>query len=234
MAGRGQRFLEAGHTLPKPLIPVLGRPMYTWAVDSLPLSLARRLVFVCLEEHLRDHPLEADITTRYGQYDLSIVTVPDITEGQLCTVLAARELLGGNGLVVYNADTWSRTNLGGRLPDLQRDCDGVIGVFEAEGDHWSFARVDGDGRVLETAEKRRISPWATTGLYHFSDSDRFLPDADRMLADGDRVRGEFYVAPLYNRLIAAGADIRVDVAREVGAMGTPEELARFETTHGDG
>ena len=27
MAGRGSRFSKAGHALPKPLLPVLGRPM---------------------------------------------------------------------------------------------------------------------------------------------------------------------------------------------------------------
>ena len=52
MAGRGQRFVDAGYTVPKPMIPVLGRPMYAWAVESLPLALASRLVFVCLAEHL--------------------------------------------------------------------------------------------------------------------------------------------------------------------------------------
>lgn len=234
MAGHGSRFAEAGWELPKPLIPVLGRPMYAWATESLPLALATRLVFVCLDEHLRRHPLAEDIEARYAHLsaDVEIVGIPGVTEGQACTVLAARHLVDDDaGLLVYNADTWCRTDLERTLPGLTASCDGVIGVFEAPGDHWSFARTDEDGRVVETAEKRRISPWATTGLYHFSSGARFVAEVDRMVAEDDRTRGEFYIAPLYNRLIAAGADIRIDVALEVGAMGTPDELAEFEGRH---
>ncbi len=40
--------------------------------------------------------------------------------------------------------------------------------------------------------------------------------------------GEFYVAPVYNRLIAAGARIEIDPAEEVWALGTPEDLRYFE------
>jgi len=48
-----------------------------------------------------------------------------------------------------------------------------------------------------------------------------------MIADDDRTRGEFYVAPLYNRLIKAGADVRLDPASEVWVLGTPAELEQF-------
>ena len=40
MAGRGSRFSDVGHTVPKPMIDVKGKPMYAWAMDSLPLKLA--------------------------------------------------------------------------------------------------------------------------------------------------------------------------------------------------
>jgi hypothetical protein len=42
------------------------------------------------------------------------------------------------------------------------------------------------------------------------------------------VNGEFYIAPVYNYLIAASLDVRINVAEEVGVMGTPEDLRAFE------
>ena len=48
-----------------------------------------------------------------------------------------------------------------------------------------------------------------------------------MVADDDRARGEFYVAPLYNRLIAGGDVVAVDAATSVAALGTPDELVSF-------
>jgi hypothetical protein len=52
-----------------------------------------------------------------------------------------------------------------------------------------------------------------------------------MIAAGRRVNGEFYVAPVYNELIADGGRIGVvDVDADGPAMyglGTPEDLRRF-------
>ena len=228
MAGRGSRFADVGVRVPKPLIDVHGRPMYAWAMDSLPLALARRVIFVCLAEHLRDRALADDIRARYPAFDPQIVALEHVTEGQACTVLEAAAWIDSDEpLVIYNADTYCRTHLEARLRDGNVG-DGLIGVFRAPGEQWSFARTDHDGRVLETAEKRRISEWATTGMYHFARGRDFVRHAREMIAANVRERGEFYVAPVYNRLIAAGADIRIDVADEVWALGTPNELRDFE------
>jgi dTDP-glucose pyrophosphorylase len=232
MAGRGSRFAEVGYSVPKPLIDVRGRPMYAWATDSLPLALAKRLIFVCLAEHLEHRALADDIRERYGRFDPVIISLDHVTEGQACTVLLAREHIDNEDpLIIYNADTYCRTGLAGTLPTMPRTVDGILGVFRAPGDKWSFARVDEAGRVVETAEKRRISDWATTGLYHFTRGRDFVRAADAMIAANERERGEFYVAPVYNRLIAAGADIRIDVADEVWVLGTPEDLTHFETNY---
>lgn len=225
MAGRGARFVEAGYSLPKPLIPVRGRPMYSWAVDSIPTSVIGSLVFVGLREHLGAGGLEADIHERYDHLDPTIVAIGEVTGGQACSVLEARSHVDPTApLIVYNADTVCVTDLEETLARIGPEVSGVIGVFEAEGDHWSFVRTDERGHVLETAEKRRISGLATTGLYHFTRAGDFLDAADRMVADEDTVNGEYYIAPLYNRLLAAGGVVLTDRARSVVVLGTPEEL----------
>jgi dTDP-glucose pyrophosphorylase len=221
MAGRGSRFAQAGVRTPKPLIDVLGRPMYAWATDSLPLALASRLIFLCLREHLTGTDLERDIHARYGRLSPVIVPIDEVTEGQACTVLLARQWIDDDRhLVIFNADTWYRSTL---PPSVA----GLLGVFRAAGDRWSFARTDAKGRVVETAEKRRISDLACTGLYHFTRGSDFVRYAREMIRDDDRVNREFYVAPVYNRMIRDGLDIRVDVADEAWALGTPEDLEQF-------
>jgi UDP-N-acetylglucosamine diphosphorylase / glucose-1-phosphate thymidylyltransferase / UDP-N-acetylgalactosamine diphosphorylase / glucosamine-1-phosphate N-acetyltransferase / galactosamine-1-phosphate N-acetyltransferase len=232
MAGRGSRFAEVGFTAPKPLIDVRGKPMYAWAMDSLPLSLAHRVIFICLAEHLADRALEADIRERYAAFDPVIVPLDKVTEGQACTVLEARAWIDtGDPLIIYNADTYCRTLLAERLPTLPPSVAGLLSVFQAPGDKWSFARTDEHGRVVETAEKRRISDWATTGLYHFTRGRDFVKHAQAMIDANEREKNEFYVAPVYNRLIAAGLEIRLDVAEEVWVLGTPEDLADFEARY---
>lgn len=232
MAGRGSRFAQTGINTPKPLIDVMGRPMYAWATDSLPLSLASRLIFICLREHLEGTGLREEIESRYGRYDPVIVSLESVTEGQACTVLLASDLIdNARPLMIFNADTWCRTSLASTLPALPPSVAGLLGVFRAAGDRWSFARTDNVGRVVETAEKRRISDLACTGLYYFSRGSDFVRYTRDVIRDNDRVNGEFYVAPVYNRMIADGLDIRVDVADDVGVMGTPDDLAVFLKSH---
>jgi len=232
MAGHGHRFAREGFARPKPLIDVDGQPMYSIATRSLPLDLATRLVFVCLQEHLDRFELGTDIESRFADHPVTVCAVPDVTAGQLCTVLAAREALDPTcGLAIFNADTAVESaSLGPSLRRSERgedDVDGLIGVFRAAGDHWSFAQVDADGRVIRTAEKVRISDLATTGLYYFASTERFLACASRAVEADRTSGGEFYVAPLYNDYIADGATVRVVEAEHVWPMGTPSEL---ETT----
>ena len=56
MAGAGQRFADVGYTLPKPLIPVAGKPMIVRAAGSLPK--ADKWIFVCRAQHLLSAPVE--------------------------------------------------------------------------------------------------------------------------------------------------------------------------------
>lgn len=229
MAGRGSRFQTAGFDLPKPLIDVRGRPMYAWAMDSLPLELADRVIFICQQEHLDDRRLRADIESRYPGLNTSIIGIDYVTEGQACTVLLAKQFIDEDKpLLIYNADTYCRSDIGAVLGALPGDVGGVISVFEAPGDKWSFARLDESGDVVETAEKRRISNLATTGLYHFSSGAEFVAHTEAMVAADERERGEFYVAPVYNRLIRAGRRVVVNSAQEIWVLGTPEDLAHFE------
>lgn len=232
MAGRGSRFAEVGHRVPKPMIDVKGKPMYAWAMDSLPLALARNVIFICLEEHLKGFGLEEDIRKRYAQLNPVVIPLSKVTEGQACTVLEARAHIDRDEpLIIYNADTWCRTSLLTSLPLLPRSVSGVLGVFEAPGEKWSFARTDSAGRVVEVAEKKRISNLASTGLYHFTSGAEFVAEADAMIAANDRVNNEFYVAPVYNRMIAKGRELRVDVAHEVWVLGTPEDLSHFNANY---
>ena len=234
MAGRGSRFADVGYREPKPMIQVKGKPMYAWAMDSLPLKLARRVIFICLKEHLDGFGLEEDIRTRYAALDPVIVPLTKVTEGQACTVLEAREHINRDEpLIIYNADTWCRTSMDKSLPTLPKSVAGVLGVFEAPGDKWSFARTDATGRVVEVAEKKRISSHASTGLYHFTSGAEFVSEADAMIEGNQRVNNEFYVAPVYNRMIAKGRELRIDVAQEVWVLGTPEDLAHFHANYRD-
>ena len=56
MAGEGQRFLDAGYSMPKPLIDVNGLPMIIRAAKSLPK--ADQWIFLCKQDHIKNYNMD--------------------------------------------------------------------------------------------------------------------------------------------------------------------------------
>lgn len=234
MAGKGLRFSRAGFRRPKYMLEAGGRTLFEHSVLSLPLALADKTYFIALRDHERDFGLSAFIGAKLGpalagRWELALLDGP--TRGQAETVLKLRGAVPEDaGLGIYNIDTCFRSaGLAARLADPAARRDGVIGSFRLAGrdPKWSFARTGPDGLVLETAEKVQISDEALTGFYHFSRAGDFFSEAARAVAAGETSAGEYYVAPLYNRLIAAGRRFVLDRAEEMVPLGTPEDVAAF-------
>jgi dTDP-glucose pyrophosphorylase len=232
MAGRGSRLSDGFSAKPKPLIEVCGRPMFAWSLDSLAGVEYSEIIFIVLRDHEREFGLSQ--TVREFHADNShFVFLDQVTDGQLCTVLAARELIGGDDdLLITSCDTYVKSNLGREIRERGQHVRGLISVANLPGDKWSFAKVDSSGRVTEVAEKVRISDYASTGLYYFSNANEFIAEADCMIQRDERVRGEFYVIPAYQKYIDSGREIGISIANETWDMGTPDALAQAAVIFG--
>lgn len=231
IAGRGQRFVDAGYDVPKPLIPVHGRPMIDTVVRNIRPAVEHRFIFVALREHLdRLGMREALEEAAPGSI---VVPVDDVTEGAACTVLLARPHIDTEApLMLANSDQWVDTSIDAYLAAMDRHrADGLIMTMAADDPKWSFVGLDDQGFVTRVVEKQVISREATVGIYNFRRGSDFVRAADQMIHKNLRVNNEFYVAPVYNELIAAGARVCVyNVGREGDGMyglGIPTDLDHF-------
>lgn len=228
MAGHGARFSQAGWSVPKPLIEVDGQAMVLRAIAGLPKALAERWIFICLREHLEHQGLEKTLRAYAGDVPVEIIALSEITQGQACTVLTAKHLIESSvPLLIHNADTYFSSPLAETIIANRGKAGGIVTVFEDTDPRWSFVRIAESGQIIEVAEKRPISRWATVGMYYFEQGRDFVRLAERGIAENRRSGNEFYVGPLYNDLIAEGGIVIPDFATEVGCMGTPEDLAKF-------
>lgn len=230
MAGRGSRYADRGWNIPKPLIEVAGRPMVQWALESLSDLDCSQVIFILLQEHEDQYNVQAQLETS-TPYPTAFVFLDSITEGQLCTVLKASHLIDTQEDVLVMA---SDTLVIG--PQLANDIEntkaknwaGLISVADLPGDRWSFARLDEEGKVVEVAEKVRISDHASTGLYYFSRGKELVEKGSAMIERGEKTRGEYYVIPVYQKFIDTGKNIGISKAVAVWDMGTPEAKLAFE------
>ncbi len=227
MAGRGSRFSGSGYSQPKPLIPVDGTPMFAVALGSIAKLPVRKLIVITLEEH-DEHYDACQLIKKHSPYPTEIIRLKDVTEGQLCTVVAAKEHIRLNeDILIVSSDTIIISNLHEDILNKRPDCKGLISVANMPGERWSFAKTDSTGRVIEVAEKVRISDHASTGLYYFSNGIEFCDLADEILSKKEKTKGEYYVIPVYQKYINRGDFVGVSVATHMWDLGTPESLQHY-------
>ena len=216
MAGRGQRFKDAGYKEPKPLIDVCGQPMIQRVLSSL--DSKANYIFIVLKENI-------DQLKPYLKG--KIIEVSETTEGAACTALLAEKLITDDELIIANGDQYLNFDWNEFISNA-RKYDGCIMTFNSTNPHHSYAKAI-NGRVVEVAEKVVISDRASVGIYYFKHGKEFIWAAKEMISKNIRTNNEFYICPVYQQLIERGDNIgiwEIDV-KDKHMLGTPGELNIF-------
>lgn len=232
MGGLGSRFRKARYTVPKYMIEAKGRTLFEWSMISLEgyRDRADKFIFIAMKDENND--VEGFIKDRCFELNIidpKVILLDYLTDGQATTAMLAKKYWDkDHALLIYNIDTYVEA---GEMNSAELKGDGFIPCFQAEGDHWSFVRLDDAGRVVEIKEKKRISKYCTLGAYYFKTCALYEDLYNEYYKDENRelVNGEKYVAPLYDYLLSKGGEIYIsDVAPDkVHVLGTPEELNEF-------
>lgn len=234
MAGQGSRFSKAGFTVPKPLIPIHGSPMIQLVIANLRPACEHRFIFIAQKEHCLRYGLSKYL--RQWVADPEIVLLEEITQGAACTVLAAQQWINNDyPLMIANSDQYVDISIDQYLAEMaEKPWDGLIMTMKATDPKWSFAAIDSRGLVTQVAEKEAISTHATVGIYNFAQGKDFVAAANAMIKANHRVKGEFYVAPVYNWMIKEGKKIGIyEIGSEGQGMyglGVPGDLENFLST----
>ncbi|MFC3125975.1 NTP transferase domain-containing protein [Pseudoroseomonas globiformis] len=236
MAGAGQRFREAGHALPKPLIEVSGRAMAVQAATDLPAAPRSRFIL------RRDLPgVESIIAAlRDGISGTETTMLEKLTEGQASTCLAGMEgieldqplTIGAcdNG-VIFDAAAFDALMAEGG-PDVL--VWGVRGHPAAKRRPTSYGWIEAgvNGTITRVAVKEPLSNPAADpiviGAFTFRRARDFIAAAERMIARDARVNGEFYIDTCINDAVGLGLDCRLFEVSHYLGWGTPDELYTFE------
>lgn len=231
MGGLGSRFRKMGYTVPKYMIKAKGRTLFEWSMISLEgyKEQTDQYIFIALKDKACD--VEAFIRDKCGKLgfrNYQIIMLEVSTDGQATTAaMAARYWNPEHALLIYNIDTYVEA---GEMNSAQLKGDGFIPCFQAEGDHFSFVRLDDTGKAVEIKEKKRISKYCTLGAYYFR-TCQLYEDLYKAYygKTQELVNGEKYVAPLYDYLLSKGGEVYIsDIKSEkVHVLGTPEELQVF-------
>lgn len=258
MAGKGSRFLSAvdqnpEYAFPKPLIKIKGTPMISWAIQSLPfvdlpsrpaktkfLVEPKDLIFICRLDHENDFMISSRLIELFGE-GIKIILTDHITRGASETVLMAKDLVDPKEeIVISDSDHYfDGSYLYQKILDRADDVSGVIPVWTPSDNDpkWSYSLVEADGTISAVGEKDRrlanLGAPANIGAYYFRHWRLFLDAIQAAIMEndltGDEGKKEFYVAPMYQRLINKGLKIIPAFTPSVWGLGTPEDVRYFES-----
>ncbi|GLC87795.1 hypothetical protein [Lysinibacillus piscis] len=221
MAGESSRFKKSGYKLPKYKLLCHNKTLFTWSLQSLEKWFtSAEFVFVLRQ----DEDFVQQQCHQLGIERYSCVKINHFTSGQAETALFALTTKD-ESIAIYNIDTYVKDLA---AIEIEEGVDGMIPVFSAEGTHWSFTKSDAQNKVIEIAEKRRISEWATVGLYYFASSNDYKEYYNVTYSNLSSV--EKYIAPIYETMIRSGKlikDVKIP-SQNVIPLGTPAEVTVFD------
>ena len=241
MAGAGQRFVDAGYRMPKPLIDVGGRPMIVHAARSLPEP--DLWIFVCRAEHVAEGGIDRTLHELF--WPAIVITVDHLTEGQASTCLLARGELRPDDLLTIgacdNAMTWDRAAYAQSF--LNGKDDFLVWSFRhhpavlQDPRMYGWVRTGPDGGVTGVSVKVPISEipmndHAVIGAFTFRRAGLFLDACDDMIRANSRIKNEFYVDNSINFALARGARGRPFEVNRYICWGTPRDLEIYNYWRG--
>jgi NDP-sugar pyrophosphorylase family protein len=239
MAGTGDRYMRAGFTDPKPLIPVAGVTMIERVLEAFPRDKDLRYLFGINRLHAETTPLID--TLKKLRPDAQIVVLENHKDGPVRTVLSCADAIPADEDVCLNycdfGVDWSFDGFEKWLKE--KKWDGAMSAYKGFHPHslgptlYAYMRSQGDS-VTEIREKHhftkdKFSEYASAGLYWFQRGKDLLKLSQTLVDSGERVNNEFYISMLMQLLIEQGGRVGVYELDHFYQWGTPEDLRDYES-----
>lgn len=230
MAGPDDLMQRHGYPFCKPLIEIANLPLIQHAWKALAALEPTKAVFVIRkEDDLRFHL--ADVLHLLEPRSV-VVRADGPTAGAACTTLLAVEHIEPEEeLLIANGDQVLLFGIAEAIRDFRaRQLDAATVVFESLHPRWSFVRLDENRMVVEAAEKRPLSKYATAGVYYFRRGADFIAAAQTMISKGAHVNGAYFVCPSFNELVLLQKRIGVwEIPRShYVSLATPQAIEEYE------
>ncbi len=190
MAGRGSRLRPHTLTVPKPLVPVAGKPIVQRIVEDLAAAYGGKveeIAFIIapdfgeeVETHLKEVAANVGATGK-----ISYQTEP---LGTAHAILCAKESLSGNCIIAF-ADTLFDMKF-----KLDTEKDGVIWVQRVKDPSaFGVVQLHEEGYITNFVEKPKefVSDMAIIGIYYFRDGEYLRSELQYLLDNDIKEKGEY-------------------------------------------
>jgi NDP-sugar pyrophosphorylase family protein len=237
MSGFGERFRNAGYSVPKPLIVIDGKTIIQHIVEMFPDE--DDITFICNKDHLNENKYRMGEILKEIAPECKVIPIEPHKLGPVHAVLQVIDELDLEKPTIVNyADftcDWNYIDFCNIVQ--QTKCDGAIPCYRGFHPHtlWSnyYAYVpEKEMRALDIQEKKPFtdSPreeFASSGTYYFKSANLMRQYFERCVSENLTVGGEYYVSMVYKPMIQDGLNIQVYELKHFMQWGTPADLEEY-------
>jgi glucose-1-phosphate thymidylyltransferase len=199
MAGVGKRMRPHTLTIPKPLIPVAGKPIVQHLVESLVKSynaLPDEIAFITGNFGKEAESSLLDICDKMGIK--GSIYYQHEAMGTAHAILCAADSLDGNIIVAF-ADTLFKADF---TIDTQKDS--IIWVHKVDDPSaFGVVKTNADGRITRFVEKPKdfVSDEAIIGIYYFRDGDNLKKELQFLIDNDIKKSGEYQLTDALDNMM---------------------------------
>jgi len=203
MAGRGSRLRPHTLTIPKPLIPIAGKPIVHRLVEDIAGVLNQDIdeVAFIIHESFGKKVEEELIAIAQKLGAKGTIYYQNEALGTGHAIMCAKESLSGPAVIAY-ADTLIRADF-----DLDKTADSVIWVKQVDQpEAFGVINLNENNEIIELVEKPKefVSDLAVIGIYYFKDV-AVLKNELQLVLDNNIVHGgEYQINDGIKQMMAKG------------------------------
>jgi glucose-1-phosphate thymidylyltransferase len=203
MAGRGSRLRPHTLTIPKPLIPIAGKPIVHRLVEDIAGVLNQDIeeIAFIIHESFGKKVEEDLIAIAENLGSKGTIYYQNEALGTGHAIMCAKESLSGPAVIAY-ADTLIRANF-----DLDQNADSVIWVKKVEHPQaFGVVNLNENNQIIELVEKPKefVSDLAVIGIYYFKDV-AVLKNELQLVLDNNIIHGgEYQINDGIKQMMAKG------------------------------
>lgn len=203
MAGRGSRLRPHTLTIPKPLIPVAGKPIVHRLVEDIAGVLNQQIdeVAFIIHESFGQKVEEELLAIAQKLGAKGTIYYQNEALGTGHAIMCAKESLSGPAVIAY-ADTLIRADF-----DLDKEADSVIWVKQVDQpEAFGVVKLNANNEIVELVEKPAtfVSDLAVIGIYYFKDI-AVLKNELQLVLDNNIIHGgEYQINDGIKQMMAKG------------------------------
>jgi len=234
MAGRGSRLRPHTLTVPKPLIPIAGKPIVQRLVEDIAKVAGEEIeevAFIIGDFGPEIEKSLIQIAEKLGAKG-SIYYQNDPL-GTAHAIKCAEESMSGDVVIAF-ADTLFRADF-----VLDKNSDGVIWVKSVEDPSaFGVVKLDNYGFITDFVEKPTtfVSDLAIIGIYYFNSAEKLMSEINYIMDNDIKNGGEYQLTTALENLRAKGAKFSLgkvndwmDCGNKNATVETNSKILAYET-----